>query len=495
MNRKIRRRSPSHAFRSVARRSIAYRSVDDRLGDYLEVQLEAEGQDMEIQAERCMDCGVPFCQSGCPLGNYIPDFNAAVATGDWKLAYEVLIKTNNFPEFTGRICPAPCESACVLGINKDPVTIENLEKTIIEEAFRQGWVLPTTKSRIIPGSVAIIGSGPAGLAAADQLSKIGLEVHVYEKNLKPGGLLRYGIPDFKLDKQVIDRRIALLQKSGVRFHCGLTWGVDFTLNTLRAENDAILIAIGSEVPRDLMIPGRSGENVHFAMDYLVGSNQFVAAELPSPPINVKDEHVIIIGGGDTGADCVGTAHRQGAASVTQLELMPMPSLRRHESTPWPNWPLMLRTSTSHEEGGERKWSVQTRSFVRNELGKLTGLEVVQVEWQYDASEGTSSFQPIPDTKQILSCDRVFLALGFLHPHQNLLLEEGVVLQKDGKIKDHAYQTTLDGVFAAGDARRGQSLVVWAIQEGRAAADAMMKYLEEKDAALDSTCYYNGQLKY
>jgi glutamate synthase (NADPH/NADH) small chain len=475
---KINRRLPSFTFQSEPRRPISYRPVQERLRDYQEVQVNGNKEELTTQADRCMDCGVPFCHSGCPLGNFIPDFNAAVSAGDWRQAYDILISTNNFPEFTGRICPAPCESACVLGIHKDPVTIENLEKTIIEEAFINGWVEPCISPER-PESIAIIGSGPAGLAAADQLSKAGYSVQVFEKNDAPGGLLRYGIPDFKLNKNVLDRRIALMQQQGVVFHCEKTWGIDFELSDLQKEHDAILIAIGSEIARDLLIEGRNGPGVHLAMEYLMGSNQYVGGKINAAPINVNGEQVIIIGGGDTGADCVGTAHRQGAASVLQLELMPMPPNQRHIDTPWPNWPLMMRTSTSHEEGGERQWSIQTKSFVRNAHHRLVGLEVIDVEWKYDRDNDRSKFFEIEGTQRIIPCDRVFLALGFVHPLQTILQQEGIVRNDRGLIQDQHYQTNKAGIFTAGDARRGQSLVVWAIQEGREAAKAIENYLKMK----------------
>jgi glutamate synthase (NADPH) small chain len=418
------------------------------------------------QAARCMDCGVPFCHNGCPLGNKIPDFNDAVYLNDWKLAYDILRETNNFPEFTGRICPAPCEGACVLGINNDPVSIEFVEKNVIETAYANGWV------------TAEIGSGPAGMAAADQLAKMGHEVTLYEKAERIGGLLRYGIPDFKLEKWVIDRRMEVMAAEGVKFVTNCEVGKDITMDYLQSENDAVLITIGAGVPRDLPIPGRDANGINFAMDFLGKSNQYVHEGQPGrPPIDVQGKDVVVIGGGDTGSDCVGTSHRQGAKSVTQIEFMYKPGNTRGQNDPWPKWPMILRTSSSHDEGGAREWSILTKEFIKDADGNLQGLNVVNVAWAKNEETGQFGFTEEPNSSRVIPCQSAFLAVGFLHgAHQNLSNNTGIDIDGRGNIAANDYQTSNPKIFAAGDARRGQSLVVWAIMEGREAASSIHKYL-------------------
>jgi len=454
------------------------RKVDERVLDYKEIYQPVDDLFIKNQSSRCMDCGVPFCHSGCPLGNLIPDFNDAVYHEEWQKAYEILSETNNFPEFTGRICPAPCESACVLGINNLPVTIENIEKQIIEHAFAHGWVIANNLGFESGKKIAVIGSGPAGLAAAAQLNKAGHRVSVYERNDKPGGLLRYGIPDFKLEKWVIGRRIDAMKEAGITFICNANVGFNIDIKDIEANHDAILLCGGSTIPRDLNIPGREAIGVHFAMDFLEKSNKYVDGGLKTlPAIHVKDKKVIVIGGGDTGADCVGTSNRQGAASVIQIELLAKPGNNRTDKDPWPLWPMVLRTSSSHEEGCQREWSIQTKRFIKNEIGVLTGIELVDIEWKLDEVTGRYDFAEVAGTTRILECDYVFIAAGFLHPQKEGIIDQlGIELDNRGNVATNNYQTNLPHVFAAGDMRRGQSLVVWAIQEGREAARAVDKYL-------------------
>lgn len=454
------------------------RKVDERVLDYKEIYQPVDDLFIKNQSSRCMDCGVPFCHSGCPLGNLIPDFNDAVYHEEWQKAYEILSDTNNFPEFTGRICPAPCESACVLGINSLPVTIENIEKQIIEHAFAHGWVRANNLGFESGKKIAVIGSGPAGLAAAAQLNKAGHRVSVFERNDKPGGLLRYGIPDFKLEKWVIDRRVDAMKKAGITFICNANVGFNIDIKEIEANHDAIVLCGGSTIPRDLNIPGREAKGVHFAMDFLEKSNKYVDGGLKTiPAIHVKDKKVIVIGGGDTGADCVGTSNRQGAASVTQIELLAKPGNNRTDKDPWPLWPMILRTSSSHEEGCQREWSIQTKRFIKNENGVLTGIELVDIEWKLDESTGRYDFVEVDGTTRIMECDFVFIAAGFLHPQKEGIIDQlGIELDNRGNVATKNYQTNLPHVFAAGDMRRGQSLVVWAIQEGREAARAVDQYL-------------------
>lgn len=464
-------------FLEVQRELPEKRDVTKRVHDYFEVEGEPDAGLTQRQASRCMDCGVPFCHQGCPLGNLIPDFNDAVYQGNWQQAYEILIATNNFPEFTGRICPAPCEASCVLGINKPPVAIEYIEKSIIEKAFDAGYVKPRIPAFRTSHKVAVVGSGPAGLAAAAQLNYAGHTVTVFERADEIGGLLRYGIPDFKLDKRVLDRRLELMKEEGVQFVVNANVGVNVSTQMLRDDFDAVLLCGGSTVPRDLAIPGRQLKGVHFAMDFLTQQNQRVAGKkVAGEEIFAINKNVLVIGGGDTGSDCVGTSNRHGAKSVTQLEILPKPPTGKNDATPWPNWPLILRTSTSHEEGCERQWNVLTKEFIGDDSGRLTGLKVTEVAWRKEPGQ-PGKFEEVPGTERVLPCELALLAMGFLHPqHAGLLDELGVEYDERGNAKANQYQTNVEGVFTAGDMRRGQSLVVWAISEGREAARAVDKYL-------------------
>lgn len=462
------------------------RPVAERLNDYKELYEPFAEEKTNAQAARCMDCGVPFCHNGCPLGNIIPEFNDAVYKKDWQSAYEILSETNNFPEFTGRICPAPCESACVLGINQLPVAIEFIEKSIIEEAFKRGYVQPTIAKKT-GKKVAVVGSGPAGLAAAAQLSKAGHGVTVFERNTRIGGLLRYGIPDFKMEKWIIDRRMEVMEKSGVKFRVNANVGVNIDTKELLGNFDAIVLTGGSTVPRDLPIPGRDLKGVYFAMQFLDQNNKRVAGdEEPEEKIIAKGKNVVVIGGGDTGADCVGTSNRHGANSVTQIELLSKPPAERAASTPWPNWPMMLRTSTSHDEGCQRDWAILTKAFIGDENGNLEALRLVDIEWT-----GTG-MKEMEGTERDIPCEMAFIAAGFLHPQYVGMLEQlGIECDNRGNVKDNKYQTNLKKVFVAGDMRRGQSLVVWAMSEGREAARAVDIFLmghsalESKDVSLSA----------
>ncbi len=454
------------------------RDPKERINDYNEVDAAIDTNIGVKQASRCMDCGTPFCHSGCPLGNIIPEFNDAVYQSNWKLAYEILVSTNNFPEFTGRICPAPCEASCVLGINKPPVTIEYIEKMIIEKAFEEGYVKPRVPAARSQKKVAVIGSGPSGLAAAAQLNYAGHFVTVFERADEAGGLLRYGIPDFKLDKQVLDRRIDLMKEEGIRFQLNATVGETVSIEQLKDEFDAIVLCIGSTIPRDLSIPGRELKGVHFAMDFLTQQNRRVSGKkIEVEEIWATHKNVIVIGGGDTGSDCVGTSNRHHAKSVTQIEILSKPPKERTATMPWPSWPMILRTSTSHEEGCERKWSIVSKEFVGDEDGTLTGLKIAEVEVISAGPGKPPSFVEIPGTEKVLPCELALLAMGFLHSqHTGLLDQLGVDYDERGNVKCHRYQTSVESIFAAGDSRRGQSLVVWAISEGREAARAVDEYL-------------------
>lgn len=478
-------------FKKYGRHLPDKRKVKDRIKDYKEIYVDFSEQDTVRQGARCMDCGVPFCHSGCPLGNIIPDFNDAVYRHDWRQAYEILSSTNNFPEFTGRICPAPCEKACVLGINSDPVTIEHIEKSIIEKAYENGWVEPLTDISRTGKKVAVVGSGPSGLAAADQLNQAGHEVTVFERNDKVGGLLQYGIPDFKLEKWIVERRVQIMERSGITFRTSTNVGVDITADQLSHDFDAIVLCGGSTVPRDLPIPGRKLKGVHFAMDFLEQKNRQVAGQkdFHHDIINATDKNVLVIGGGDTGADCVGTSNREGAKSITQIELLAKPPAERDPSTPWPLWPMQLRTSTSHEEGCERQWAILTKEFVGNDAGELTGVKLVDIEWYFDKNQGRSSFREIEGSERVIPCELVLLAVGFLHPqHQGLLDDLQVQYDKRGNVACDNYRASIDKVFSAGDMRRGQSLVVWAISEGREAAIEVDKYLSGGKSTLNSKDY-------
>jgi len=452
----------------------------ERLKHYNEFVVAFEQEQVKQEGARCMDCGVPFCQSGCPLGNVIPEFNEAVYKGEWEMASTLLLSTNNFPEFTGRICPAPCESACVLGINKSPVSIEEIEKHIIEIAFAKGYIKAEPPLIRTGKKVAVIGSGPAGLAAAAQLNKAGHEVVVFERDDTPGGLLNYGIPDFKLQKDVVTRRIALMEKEGIEFKCNANVGVNVELNTLLRDFQSIVLAGGSTIPRDLPVPGRSAKGIHFAMDFLKQQNKRVRNfSVDQEAILATGKDVIVIGGGDTGSDCIGTSNRQGARSVMQFEIMPMPAQSRTEHMPWPTYPMLLKVTSSHEEGAQRAWGVNTKEYISDENGNLKALRVVDVEWQIDAYGRPGNFNEIAGTERELPCQLVLLAMGFLHPQKEGLIEKlGVELDNRGNVKaeEGRYQTNIAKIFAAGDMRRGQSLVVWAISEGREAARKVDEYL-------------------
>jgi len=450
-------------------------------------------EELNKQAARCMNCGIPFCHSGCPLGNVIPEFNDAVYDGKWEEAYRILVSTNNFPEFTGRICPAPCESACVLGINRSPVAIEEIEKHIIEIAFKREFVKARPTHLKTGKRVAVVGSGPAGLAAAAQLIKVGHEVTVYERDDKPGGLLRYGIPDFKLEKWVIDRRIKLMEEEGVVFRCNAEVGKNVPASELQAY-DAVVLAGGSTIPRNLNIPGRELKGVHYAMEFLKQQNKRVGnSSYAAEDIWATGKNVLVIGGGDTGSDCVGTSNRHGAKSVTQFELMPQPPKGRTEAMPWPTYPMLLKTTTSHEEGCERHWSISTKAFIGDDAGHLKAALVVDLEWERDHLGRPVKFAEVAGSEREIPCELALLAMGFLHPqHDGLLQQLGVELDGRGNVKaaEGEYQTSAPRVFAAGDMRRGQSLVVWAISEGRECArkvdEHLMGYseLESKDAVFD-----------
>jgi glutamate synthase (NADPH) small chain len=453
------------------------RKPEERVKDYKEIYEDFSEEQTKEQAARCMDCGVPFCHSGCPLGNIIPEFNEAVYDEDWQLAYEILSDTNNFPEFTGRICPAPCETACVLGINQPPVAIEHIEKSIAEHAFESGYVRPQPPALRTGKKIAVVGSGPAGLAAAAQLNKAGHLVTVFERSDRIGGLLRYGIPDFKLEKFVVERRVALMEAEGIRFRTGADVGRNVDPVALAKQYEAVVLCGGSTVPRDLKIPGRELEGIYFAMDFLEQSNRRVAGEAVAEEaaISAKGKHVVVIGGGDTGADCVGTSNRHGARSVTQIELMPKPPSER-DPLSWPNWPVVLRTSSSHEEGCEREWALLTKAFV-GEGGKVKALRLVNVEWAKDEQTGKYRFQEVEGSEQEIPCDMALIAIGFIHPQfQGMLEQLGVEVDERGNVRDENYRTNVENVFVAGDMRRGQSLVVWAIAEGREAARSVDAYL-------------------
>ncbi|MBY0347918.1 MAG: glutamate synthase subunit beta [Hydrotalea flava] len=481
------------------------RPVEERLKDYKEFVLPFTEEQLNHQSARCMNCGVPFCHNGCPLGNVIPEFNDAVYDGNWKEAYDILISTNNFPEFTGRICPAPCESACVLGINQPAVTIEEIEKHIIEIAFDKGFVQPQKPNVYTGKKVAVIGSGPAGLAAAAQLNYAGHAVTIFERDDAPGGLLRYGIPDFKLEKSVVDRRIQLMEQEGVVFKCNANVGVNVSINDLLREFNAIVLAGGSTFPRDLNIPGRELNGVYFAMQFLKQNNKRVAGKKPTVDENfciesnmlshelmATSKNVVIIGGGDTGSDCVGTSNRHKAKSVTQFELLPKPPESRTPYMPWPTYPMVLKTTTSHEEGADRKWAIATKAFLGDENGNLKAIKVVDLEWTITNDGKPARFIEKEGSERDMPCELALLAMGFVHPEHSGLIEElGVELDERGNVKatEKNYQTNIAKIFTAGDMRRGQSLVVWAISEGRECARKVDEFLmgssilETKDESL------------
>lgn len=452
----------------------------ERLENYDEFVQEYTPEKLNEQAARCMNCGVPFCHSGCPLGNVIPEFNDAVYQGKWEDAYLILNSTNNFPEFTGRICPAPCESACVLGINKPPVAIEEIERHIIEIAYSKGYVKPNRPISRTGKNVAVVGSGPAGLAAAAQLNKAGHTVTVYERDDRPGGLLRYGIPDFKLEKEVIDRRIGIMEQEGIKFICNVEVGVKNDMKAFIDEHDAVIVAGGSTIPRNLNIPGRDLNGIHFAMDFLKQQNKVVSdISFTGERISATGKDVVVIGGGDTGSDCVGTSNRQDARSVKQFELMVQPPVQRTENMPWPTYPMLLKTTSSHEEGCERFWSINTKEFLGDANGDLRAIRVSDVSWEMDALGRPVKFTELEGSEREIPCQLILLAMGFLHPqHQGLVHNAGLELDARGNVKadEKQYQTNISKVFAAGDMRRGQSLVVWAISEGREAARKADEFL-------------------
>ncbi|HKV48319.1 MAG TPA: glutamate synthase subunit beta [Candidatus Acidoferrales bacterium] len=458
-------------FKEYARETPARRPVDERVKDYFEVYQPFGEDRVRTQAARCMDCGIPFCHTGCPVNNIIPDWNDLAYRDEWKEAIRVLHSTNNFPEFTGRICPAPCEAACVLGINEPPVAIKLIEKSIVEHAWKEGWIKPEPPKTRSGKRVAVVGSGPAGLAAAQQLNRAGHLVTVFEKADRIGGLLRYGIPDFKMEKQVLDRRLDQMSAEGVVFQVNAHVGQNVSVEDLRKDFDAILLAGGAESPRDLKVPGRELKGIHFAMAYLPQQNKKIAGDQVAHQILATGKRVVIIGGGDTGADCLGTCHRQGASSVLQFEIMPMPPQDRHSSTPWPLWPLQLRTESAHEEGGTRDWAAATTKFTGDENGNVKELHGVRVG-------PPPKFEPIPGTEFAIEADLVLLAMGFTGPVKHGMVEQlGVELDARGNVAAKGnYASSVPGVFSAGDMRRGQSLVVWAIAEGRGAAKAIDEYL-------------------
>ena len=450
----------------------ARRPVPVRLRDWREVYEDFPPRKLQQQASRCMDCGIPFCNSGCPLGNLIPDWNDLVYRGHWRLAIERLHATNNFPEFTGRLCPAPCEAACVLGINEPPVTIKQVEVEIVDRAWAEGWIVPQPAVARTGRSVAVVGSGPAGLAAAQQLSRAGHRVVVFERADRTGGLLRYGIPEFKMEKRHIDRRLAQMEAEGTEFRPGVEVGRDVTAEQLQAHFDAVVLACGATAWRDLPIAGRELRGVHQAMEYLPLANRVQEGDLESSPISAEGKRVVIIGGGDTGADCLGTAHRQRAASIHQFEIMPRPPDARPDADPWPTWPMIYRVSSAHEEGGEREYAINTTEFIGDGDGNLAALATVRVE--KSLRDGRMHFEPVPGTEEEMPAELVLLAMGFVGPEQGPLIDQfGVDLDARGNVaRDERWATNVPGVYVCGDMGRGQSLIVWAIAEGRACAAAV-----------------------
>jgi len=456
------------------------RPPQERINDYNEFVQRYSDEKLNQQSGRCMDCGTPFCHEGCPLGNLIPEFNDAVYRKSWKEAYDILSSTNNFPEFTGRICPAPCESSCVLGINQPAITIEEIEKHIIEIAFENGFVQPKIPNLRTGKKVAIVGSGPAGMAAAVQLNYAGHHVTIYERDDEPGGLLRYGIPDFKLEKWVVERRIKLMKEEGIVINCNANVGVNISINDLLREYHAIILAGGSTIPRNLEIPGRGLNGIHYAMDFLKQQNKRVSGKkVKEEDIFATGKNVVVIGGGDTGSDCVGTSNRQKALSVTQFELMPKPPGSRTPFMPWPTYPMVLKTTSSHEEGAKRHWAIATKEFIGDENENLKAVKIVNLEWKFTEDDKPAQFIEVPGSEIEIPCELALLAMGFVHPqHEGLLKQLEIDLDEKGNVKasEKNYHTNISKIFTAGDMRRGQSLVVWAISEGRECARKVDEYL-------------------
>jgi glutamate synthase (NADPH/NADH) small chain len=485
-------------FLEFTRELPSKRPVKERRKDYREFISQYPDEQLNQQAARCMNCGVPFCHHGCPLGNVIPEFNDAVYRRDWQEAYQILSSTNNFPEFTGRICPAPCETSCVLGINQPAVAIEEIEKHIIEIAFDKGFVKARQPNIRTGKKIAVVGSGPAGLAAAAQLNYAGHSVTIFERDATPGGLLRYGIPDFKLEKKVVERRIRLMEEEGIQFRCNANVGKNVRVNDILREYHAIVLAGGSTIPRDLVIPGRQLKGVHFAMEFLTQQNKRISGEAFSQTdILGGKKNVVVIGGGDTGSDCVGTSNRQHARSVTQFELLPKPPITRTDFMPWPMYPMTLKSSSSHEEGCDRGWAIATKEFIGDKEGNLKALKIVELEWKFSEDEKPARFVEIEGSEREIACELALLAMGFLSPQSEGMINElGVELDDRGNVKatEKSYQTNMSKVFSAGDMRRGQSLVVWAISEGRECARKVDHYLmgssmlETKDNSIIAASY-------
>ncbi|MFO8154304.1 glutamate synthase subunit beta [Thioalkalivibrio sp.] len=474
-------------FMEIERRDRRYEPVADRVVHYREFVIPLPESEVSEQGARCMDCGIPYCHQGCPVDNLIPEWNDLVYRGEWREAIETLHSTNNFPEFTGRICPAPCEAACTLNIDDAPVSIKTIECAIVDRAWRENWIKPQVAQRRTGKSVAIIGSGPAGLACAQQLARAGHQVAIFEKADRIGGLLRYGIPDFKLGKELIDRRMAQMRTEGVEFHTNSHIGIDIPMSRLREEYDAVVLAGGAEWPRDLPVPGRELNGIHYAMDFLTRNSRRVQGLFVSDEefINANGKHVVVIGGGDTGSDCIGTSNRHGAASVTQIEILDKPPEKEDKGLTWPEWPNRMRTSSSQEEGCERMWNVATKGFVDDGKGNVRALKYVLVRWDRD-DQGRWQMSEVPGSEGEIPADLVLLAMGFVHPaHEGMIAElrdaERLELDPRGNVKGttegpRAYHTNVDGLFAAGDMRRGQSLVVWAIREGRQCAHSVDEFL-------------------
>ena len=470
-------------FLEIEKKERNYEDPKDRLKHFKEFIVPLTNEEVSKQGSRCMDCGIPYCHQGCPVNNLIPDWNDLVYKHEWKKALDTLHSTNNFPEFTGRICPAPCEAACTLNLTDNPVSIKTIECSIVDYGWEKGWIKPQLPKKHTDKKVAIIGSGPAGLACAQQLARLGHSVVVYEKNERIGGLLRIGIPDFKMEKTLIDRRMAQMQSEGVQFKTNSEIGNNISTNQIIDNFDAVSLCIGSEVPRNLEVKGRNLKGIHFAMDFLSQQNDMVSGKTISKDIliSAKGKKVLVIGGGDTGSDCVGTSNRQGATSVHQLELLPQPPVNENKQLTWPNWPMKLRTSTSHQEGCERQWSILTKSFEGNENGEVTKLICVEVEWK-KSEDGSMKMIEVEDSEFEIEADLVLLAMGFVHPiHEGLVNNLSLKLDQRGNVEadEISFKTSSDKVFVAGDCRRGQSLVVWAISEGRKCAERIDNFLKEK----------------